>query len=81
MALSRMGFDALIVPGKILYFPCEALRTPEPHYFICITMLPDNTILSCRTSQFDTVRKLIERKRFPYSTLVAIPANDQGNPF
>lgn len=80
MMLSRENFEKSIVPGKILYFPCEDLRTTEPHYFVCVAILPDNTILSCCTSRFDTVRKLIERNRFPYSTLVSISGEDD-NPF
>ena len=81
MALSRADFEKQIVPGKILYFPCEELRSSEPHYFICITILSDTTILSCCTSQFETVKRLIERNKYPYSTLVSIPANDKENIF
>ncbi len=43
---------------------------------------PDKIInLSCCTSQFDTVKRLIERNRFPRETLVYISKDDPENPF
>ncbi|HVU56129.1 MAG TPA: hypothetical protein VHD83_13785 [Puia sp.] len=82
MPLSRSQFESELVPGKVLYFSCEELGTLEPHFFICIVRQPDDIIvLSCGTSQFNTVMKLIERKRFPNETLVFIPAEDGTNPF
>jgi len=82
MPLTKLEFEAEIKSRKIFYFPCEELKTPIPHYFICICIYPIGTAnLSCCTSQFDTVKRLIERRRFPNETLVYIPDSDSDNPF
>lgn len=81
--LSRSDFENTLKIRKILKFPCEEeLKTPISHFFIyiCCTASGD-IVLSCCTSQFETVRKLIERNRFPNETLVHIPYGDVDNPF
>lgn len=81
MALTQDQFEAIITHRQILYFICPDLNSPNPHYFICVAHHPNGElVLSCCTSQFDTVKKLVERGRFPNSTLVYMPpASD--NPF
>jgi hypothetical protein len=82
MALSRPQFEAIVKPKRILRFAIPELNIPIPHYFICVGQLPEGKFaLSCCTSQFNTVRQLIERNRFPESTLVWIRATDADNPF
>lgn len=82
-ALTDQQFRANIKPRTVLYFPDEAiLKTPNSHYFICLGKNSDGHLMfSCCTSQFDTVRQLVERNRWPQSTLVYIPGNDTENPF
>lgn len=82
-ALSPEQFTSAIKPRAILYFSDQiALKTPNPHYFICVGSNYDNELIfSCCTSQFNSVLTLIERKRFPSSTLVYISKDDNENPF
>jgi hypothetical protein len=80
--LSPHQFEADIKPQAILYFPEPVLNTTEPHYFICIAKTEEGEIItSCCTSQFNTVRNLIEKWGYPPSTLVYIPNSDSDNPF
>lgn len=82
MPLNRIQFEAEITPGRVLYFLCTELGTLQPHFFICIIRQPDDIlVLSCGTSQFETVKRLIENNRLPNETLVYIPATDGTNPF
>jgi hypothetical protein len=82
MLLNFEQFAKEIVPGKVLYFSCEDLGTFEPHFFVCIVRQPDDIyILSCATSKLETMRRLVERKRFPNETIVYIPSADETNPF
>jgi hypothetical protein len=82
MPLTRAEFETEITSRKILYFSCDVLNTREPHYFICICIHPFGEInFSCCTSQFETVKRLIERHRYPPSTLVYISPADTDNPF
>jgi hypothetical protein len=81
-AKNRVQFEAALLSRKVLYFACSELNTEEPHYFICLCSHPVNTVnLSCCTSQFATVKRLIERNKFPSETLVYIPKTDTDNPF
>lgn len=80
--LTRVQFEAAVLSRTILYFPCLELNTHVPHYFICINNHPVDIVnLSCCTSQFDTVKQLIERRKFPNETLVYLPESDSSNPF
>src|SRR4051794_22325400 len=82
MPLARSDFNFILVPGQILRFACKELRTDIPHYFICVCRdLNGNLILSCCTSQFGTLTKLIQKGKYPNETLVLIPGSDQSNPF
>lgn len=82
MPLLKNEFEEILTSRQILYFSCPELNTPEPHYFICICRQPEDIIiLSCCTSRFETVEKLIERDRFPNETLVYIPSSDLENLF
>ncbi len=81
MALSRPQFEALVKPRRILRFAIPELNIGL-HFFVCVGQSPDGRwLFSCCTSQFDTVRKLIEKNRFPESTLVWMEAIDPDNPF
>ena len=67
---------------KVYYFSSTRLNTPEPHYYICIKRTDnDILILSCCTSQFDTLRQYVETKSLPFSTLVWVSSKDDSNPF
>lgn len=80
--LNRTQFEAELVSRKIFYFACPELNTDIPHYFILVTSQPEHIIvLSCCTSQFETVRKLIEVRKLPYETLVYIKSSEPDNPF
>lgn len=80
--LSKEQFENEIKLRKIFYFSCPELNTDVPHYFICFSIHPVGVVnLSCCTSQFETVKKLIERGRLPYETLVYIPKEFHDNPF
>lgn len=80
--MTREEFEICLVSRKILYFPCIELNSPYPHYFICVFIDPSQIVyMSCCTSQFETVKRLIERKRYPEATLVYIPEADTDNPF
>jgi hypothetical protein len=80
--LTRVQFEAELVSRKILYFPCVDLNTHVPHYFICVCNHPVDIVnLSCCTSQFDTVKQLIERRKFPNETLIYMQKSDVSNPF
>ena len=82
MPLTRVQFEAEIRTGKVFYFSCPELNTNIPHYFVCVVRQPDDIIvLSCCTSQFETVKRLIEMRRFPYETLIFMSAGDPQNPF
>lgn len=82
MSLNKIEFTAELVYRKILKFPCPELNTDIPHYFICVCNHPIDIVnLSCCTSQFDTVKKLIERNRLPSETLVYISEKESDNPF
>ncbi|SRR5258708_22291111 len=81
-ALSPQQFEADIKPRSILYFPEPFLNTTEPHYFICIGQTSERRIItSCCTSQFNTIKNLIERRKYPPTTLVYIPSHNSDNPF
>lgn len=82
MPYSKQEFYSALVPRRILRFRCDELNSPDPHFFICVTIIQPETLnLSCCTSQFETVRRLIERNKFPNETLVFINPADQDNPF
>lgn len=81
--LSVTDFEAQLVSRRLLYFAYpEELKTPTPHYFICLCNHPiGSASFSCCTSQFDTVKRLVENKLYPPETLVYIPHSDSENPF
>ena len=80
--LSPQQFQADIKARAILYFSEPVLNTPIPHYFVCVGQSVDGELLfSCCTSQFETVRGLIERRRYLETTLVYMSPADTDNPF
>ena len=49
---------------KVYLFSTKQIRTDQPHYFICLKKSDNNfIIMSCCTSQFDTINKLIQLKK------------------
>ena len=67
---------------KVYYFASTRISSIEPHYYICIERTPgDILILSCCTSQFNTVSKFVEKRKLPYETLVHISPKGHENPF
>ncbi|MDZ4794563.1 MAG: hypothetical protein SGI83_09820 [Bacteroidota bacterium] len=81
MALSKEQFEAILTHRSIFYFVYPPLNTPDPHYFVCVGQLPSGEYaFSCCTSQFNTVRKFVEIRRLPNTTLVFMPPA-VDNPF
>jgi len=67
---------------KVYYFSSPKLNTPVPHYYICIKRTDNDVlILTCCTSQDDTIIKFINYNHLPYTTLVWVTAKDPSNPF
>ncbi len=74
-------FIASLGEQKVYYFSSTRLNTEIPHYFICLKRTNnDILIMSCCTSQFETVRRFIQTRNLPYETLVCIKPAD-SNPF
>lgn len=71
-----------VAEGKVYYFSSSRIQTAVAHYFICVKRTPqDFLILSCCTSQFETIERFVESRRLPNETLVAINEHDENNPF
>lgn len=67
---------------KVYYFACNRIDSPEPHYWICLQRTPDDVlVLSCCTSQVDTVERYIKYLKFLPETFVYISPKDSSNPF
>ena len=67
---------------KVYLFSTKQIRTDQPHYFICLKKSDNNfIIMSCCTSQFDTINKLIQLKKYNPETFVWISPKDVENPF
>ncbi len=84
MKLPTDYFISAIEDQKIYYFSSSKLNVTDPHYFICIKRtVNDILILSCCTSQFETVQNYVTTKKLPYETLVWInpDSSDLNNPF
>lgn len=79
---TKEDFAKFIAEKKIYFFSCKKLGINNPHYFICLKRNnQDLLLLSCCTSQFETVRKYIEYNKLPESTLVSISNRYEDNPF
>jgi hypothetical protein len=75
-------FLSSIDERKVYYFSTKKISTTDPHYFICIKRSDnDLLIMTCCTSQFETVKNLIETRDLPPETLVWITPADDKNPF
>lgn len=84
MKLPTDLFLSSIDDRKIYYFSTDKINTEEPHHFICIKRTPDDIlIMSCCTSQFDTVRRFVETRSLPMESLVWISPDSTSpdNPF
>ncbi|KIC92579.1 hypothetical protein [Flavihumibacter sp. ZG627] len=80
--INRAQFLEAIVAKAIFRFATPELNTITPHFFICIVVQPDDiVVLSCCTSQYQTVKRIIAKNRFPASTQVLIDPSDPANPF
>ncbi len=67
---------------KIYYFSSDQINSLEKHHFVCIKRTEEDIlILSCCTSQFETVKRFVESRSLPYETLVYIPPNGEDTPF
>jgi hypothetical protein len=73
-------FLAGIAERKLYYFSNKKLNTEIEHHYICIKKTDNDVlILSCCTSQFDTIRNFVESRNLPNSTLVWISPVDGDN--
>lgn len=82
MILTWEIFISTIAERKVYLFSTKKISTSTPHYFICLKRTDtDLLIMTCCTSQFDTVRLFAEKRNLPTETLVWITPNDQDNPF
>lgn len=78
------SFISSIKERKVYYFSSDKINVDNPHYFICIKKTEqDILILTCCTSQFETIKRFVETRSLPYETLVWIKPNeeDDDNPF
>ena len=75
-------FLSSISDKKVYYFSSNKINTDVPHYYICLKRSNDDIlIMSCCTSQFDTVKKFIESRSLPLETIVWFSHTDTSNPF
>jgi len=77
-------FLSAIDDRKIYYFSTTKINTDSPHHFICLKRTDnDILIMTCCTTQFDTIRKFVESRSLPMETLVWISPDvkDIDNPF
>lgn len=82
MKLPTEMFLSAIDERKVYYFSTTKISSTEPHHFICIKRTDNDVlIMSCCTSQFDTVKKFVETRSLPTETLVWISPTDAVNPF
>jgi hypothetical protein len=82
MKVPTQLFLSAIEERKVYYFSTTKINTEEPHHFICLKRTEnDLLIMSCCTSQFNTVSRFVETRSLPYETLVWISSNDGDNPF
>jgi hypothetical protein len=84
MKLPTDLFLSAIDDKKIYYFSTTRINTEEPHHFICIKRTTEDIlIMSCCTSQFNTVRRFIETRSLPMESLVWISPDSTSieNPF
>ena len=82
MKFSTDVFLGAIAAKKVYYFSSTKLNTPIPHHFVCVKRTDNEVlILTCCTSQFDTVSRFVESRNLPNSTLVWISPKDPANPF
>ena len=67
---------------KVYYFSCNRIDTPDNHFWVCIQRTPDDVlILSCCTSQLETIERLIKYQRLLPETFVFVSPKDNSNPF
>lgn len=79
--LPKDMFLQAVAEGKVYYFVNKVFGG-EPHFHIVIKRTDiDVLIFTCCTSQFDTIRRHIEAKKLPNTTLVWISPSDSSNPF
>lgn len=80
LLLPKDVFKDTINPKQVFHFSNSDLNTHIPHYFICVSKSVESIVfMVCCTSQFDSIRYIIEEKKFPYSTLATIqPSNENG---
>jgi hypothetical protein len=75
-------FKKGIAEKKVYYFSSSKLNVQAPHYYICIKRTDDDILIAtvC-TSQFETVKNMVERQKLPMETLVRIKPEPGVNPF
>ncbi len=75
-------FLSAIAEKKVYFFSSDRISTTDPHFFICLKRTENDVlIMSCCTSQFETVQRFVISKRLPEETLVWITHKDASNPF
>jgi len=80
--LTYAQFCAELIPGKVLYFICDAINNREPHYFVLVMIQGiDIYWFSCVTSQLATMRRLVDIHRYPHESIVFFSEKDGTNPF
>ena len=82
MKLPVNVFLSAIEQKKVYFFSSEKINITDPHFFICLKRTEnDILIMSCCTSQFETVQRFVVTKSLPEKTLVWISPKDPANPF
>lgn len=71
MKLPTELFLSTIKSRQVYFFSNEQIKTPIPHYFICICIISEgNIFFVCCTSQFEKRKNFIEKRNLPSTTLV-----------
>jgi hypothetical protein len=75
-------FIRAIQERKVYYFTSEKISSEEPHHFICLKKTDEDIlIMSCCTSQYPTMIRLLEKNNLPNETIVWVSPADEENPF
>lgn len=62
---------------EVFLFSSDKIKSQDPHNFICIKCTDKTFFFACCTSQFETVKSIIEKRKLSEKTLVYIPGKDK----
>ena len=76
---AEIRIKSTIKPGAVYYFSDEELSSDEPHYFIVLNHTPltdEVVLLVCSSSQIEKVKRRIQRRALPATTIVEITPDE-----